>query len=71
MSEVEYHIFVDAMNILLKKRIMKKGTEGDKKGKREETGRREREEGRYIKRRRNGERKRECEKEYPAQWLRS
>ena len=36
MSEVEYHIFIDAMNILLKKRIMKKGTEGDKKGKREE-----------------------------------
>lgn len=42
MSKVEYHIFIDAMNILLKKRIMKKGTEGDKKGKREETGRRER-----------------------------
>lgn len=58
MSKVEYHIFIDAMNILLKKRIMKKGTEGDKKGKREETGRREREEGRYIKRRRN-ERERE------------
>ena len=70
MSEVEYHIFIDAMNILSKKRIMKKGTEGDKKGKRE-AGRGEREEGRYIKRRRNGERKRECKKECPAQWLRS